>query len=999
MAVREARIHAFEGKRDRKSARWLGGTKLKIQTTRGRLLASTMICGAAFAALAVAAPAFAQDDSSAEVEAVVVTGSRIARQDFVANSPISTVTAEDIAASGDLNTEELLNALPQVVPGLTAASNNPSDGTATVDLRGVGPTRTLVLINGRRVNPSTRSNTVDLNNVPARLIKQVEVVTGGASAVYGSDALAGVVNFTLKDDFEGVELTTQYGLSAKSDGEQSDTSLMFGANVADGRGNVTGFISYYDRDRILPNGDRPELQVSAAGGSGTGVRGGLNNLALNCFGSVDPSGVGPVAACGTYVQSAPGVTSNRRQSFNPNGTVRPFVNDPGLGPNSDRYNFTSVNNLLSPAERFNMALLAHYDINSSVTAFLEVFNTDSRNSAQLAPTPATGILIPFNNAFITDPSPGAVTGNSLRDLLNSRPNPTAPLNFDRRMAEVGARIETRDSDLWQVNTGLRADLGNGWKADGYVSYGRTEFNVGIQNDVSRSKLNAALTSTNGVTCSAAALALFPGCVPINLFGENTITPAAANFVRLNFKDNTVFERYIVQANVSGSLFTLPAGDVAVAFGTEYREEVLTFDPDAAKASGDIFGFNAERPVGGSQSVGELYGEVVVPIVADAPFAHYLGLEAGVRWSDYSSVGNVVSYKIGGEYAPIEGLRFRAMYNRASRAPSVFELFQAGDQGFPAVADPCSTVNVATGAARTLTAPVRAFCTAQLGFDPVVGGFVALNTQTESFFYGNPGLNEEKSETVTLGVVWTPTFAEGLSVSLDYYDIKIEDYIGTLRGGVSGIVAACFAAANLAAPECNDAGIGLPLIYRDAAGNLKARAPLGNVSELQTKGIDFAVSYGWAVPWAGDMWGDKLQLDLVLTHLDEYTLDGIDYAGTIGAYNISAALPEWKANIRAGYDIGPVRFSYNGTYIGEMDNQGNLPAFGGSANGYTGTDAVMYHDVNARWSVNDSVQLFGGIKNLSDEDPQVFDNAPDGNTDPNSFDIIGRYYYVGATLRF
>ncbi|MDO9337730.1 MAG: TonB-dependent receptor [Caulobacter sp.] len=972
---------------------------MKTHTTRGRLLASTMICGAAFAALATAAPAFAQDEAGAEVDAVVVTGSRIARQDFVANSPISTVSAEDIRATGDLNTEELLNALPQVVPGLTAASNNPSDGTATVDLRGVGPSRTLVLINGRRVNPSTRSNTVDLNNIPTRLIKQVEVVTGGASAVYGSDALSGVVNFTLKDDFEGIELTTQYGLSKYSDGEQSDTSIIFGANVAEGRGNVTGYFSYYDRDRILPNSDRPDLQISNAGGSGTGIRGGLNNVTLNCFGSVDPAGVGPAGPCGTYLATS-------RRSFNANGTVRPFVNDFSLAPTSDRYNFTSVNNLLSPAERFNIALLGHYDITSNVTAFAEVLYTDSRNSAQLAPTPATGIQIPFNNAFITDPSPGTITTNSLRDLLNSRANPTAPLFFDRRMAEVGARIESRDSDLWQVNTGLRADLGNGWKADGYVSYGRTEFNVQIQNDVSRSKLNAALTSTNGTSCSAAALALFPGCVPINLFGEGTITDEAANFVRLDFKDNTIFERYIAQVNVSGTLFTLPAGDLAVAFGTEYREETLTFNPDAAKASGDIFGFNAERPVGGSQNVGEIYGEAVIPILADLPAVHYLGLEVGARWSDYSSVGNVTSYKIGGEYAPIEGLRFRAMFNVASRAPSVFELFQAGDQGFPAVVDPCTTINPATGDVvldGTDLSPesvaTRAFCTAQLGFDPVTNNFVALNTQTESFFFGNPGLTEEKSETVTVGVVWTPTFAPGLSVSLDYYDIKIEDYIGIQRGGVTGIVGACFASLDLNSPECNDPGIGLPLIFRDAAGNLKARAPLGNVSALQTKGIDFAVSYGWNVPWAGDMWGDRLQLDLVLTHLDEYVLDNIDYAGTVGVANISAALPEWKANIRAGYDVGPVRLSYNGTYIGEMENQGNLPAFGGPSNGYIGTDAVMYHDVNARWSVTDSVSLFGGIKNLSDEDPQVFDNAPDGNTDPNTFDILGRYYYVGATLRF
>ncbi len=939
---------------------------MQNQTTRTRLLASSMICGAAF--LAMSGSASAQD---ATVEEIVITGSRIARQDYVANSPVSTVTSEAIQAAGSTTTEDVLNRLPQVVPGLTAASNNPSDGTATVDLRGIGPTRTLVLVNGRRMNPSTRANTVDLNNIPTALIDRVEVVTGGASAVYGSDALAGVVNFVLKNNFEGVELSSQYGVSEFGDGKTSNSYVLFGTNTPDGKGNVTAYASYYDRDRILPNSDRAWSLSSNAGGSGTGERGGLNAVGTNPFGGSTSS------------------PQNIRYAFNANGTPRPFVNDFGLGPTSDRYDFAPVNNLLSPGERFNAAVLGRYDITDNLEFVGEFFYSDSRNAAQLAPTPATGIQIPYNNAFVTP---------ALATLLASRPNATAPMFFDRRMTEVGPRVETRDSDLYQINLGLKADLGNEWRAEAFYSFGRTEFRVGVQNDVSRSKVQAAIAAGGTTTsCAPSSLAIFANCAPINLFGQGAISPAAANFVRINFSDLTVFERNTASGFVSGPLFKLPAGDLSVAFGAEWREDKLDFTPDAAKNAGDIFGFNAERAVGGSSSVGELYAEAMVPIVSGVTGAEYLGLELGARYSDYSSVGNVYSYKIGVEYKPIDQLRVRGMYQRASRAPSVFELFQSGDQGFPAVLDPCTTVNPGTGAARTLSASVRAFCTAQLGFDPVTTSFVAQNTQTESFFFGNPNLNEEKSETLTAGLVWQPTFVPGLTATIDYYDIKVEDYIGTLEGGVSGIVNGCFASGSLTSDACFNQGIGLPLIYRDAGGALKARAPLGNVSALRTKGVDFAVNYGWNVPWAGGMWGEKLNFDLNVTYLDSYELDGVQYKGTIGAYNISASLPEWKASLRLGYDVGPVRVSYTGTFIDSMDNQGNIPDF--EDGGYVGTDSFFYHDVSARWAVTEKVEVFGGVRNLSDETPPVFDNAPDGNTDPNTYDIIGRNYFVGAKLRF
>lgn len=948
---------------------------MRLQSTRGRLLASTIICGAAIAA---AVPAFAQDTT---VDAVVITGSRIARQDYVANSPVSTVTAEQIETTGSLQVEQILNALPQVVPGFTAASNNPSDGTATVDLRGLGPQRTLVLVNGRRTTPATKGfSSTDLNTIPTGLIDRVEVVTGGASAVYGSDALAGVVNFILKKNYEGLELGTQYGISGLGDGEQFNLSVLAGANTADGRGNVTTYLSYYDRDAVMPDtSDRPWSYFSNAGGSATGVTGRFDNVPLN-----------PFAPQATAAGCAAGATS-RNLSFSPAGAVRGFCNDFDMtAAVNDRYNFSPVNPLMSFDERWTATVLGRYDITDAVEATFEVSYADNRNGAQLAPTPATGIAIAVTNPFLSPSASAALAG---------RANPTANAVFRRRMLEVGARQQDHNNKTFNVNFGLNVDLPSDWTLESYVSYGRTEFTDSTRNDVSRSRLYASQSGTTAA-CSAAALAIFPTCTPVNLFGAGSISNAAAAFIRLNFTDQTIFERTTASAVASGKLFTLPAGDVAVAVGVEYREDSFSYTPDAAHASGDIFGFNMEKGVGGGYSVGEIYGEAVVPLVKDVPGVEYLGLELGARWSDYSSVGNVTSYKIGGEYEPFDGLRFRAMYQRASRAPNVFELFQAGDQGFPAATDPCSTANVNTGAATPVTnATTLAMCTAQLGANPNTIGYVQPNSQLEAFFFGNPNLAEEVSDTYTVGLVWQPEFISGLKLTLDYYDIKVDGYIGSINGGTQGTINACYASGSFASAACNDAAVGA-LTYRDATGELKIRVPLGNVSALRTKGVDLGVNYGLGLGWWGskpDSFGDKIDIGLNLTYLDSYVLDGIDYKGTIGAYNISATLPEYKAVLRVGYDIGPVRFTYMGTYWDSMDNQGNIPAF--ADGGYVGVDSYWYHDVNAQWAVNDTVEIFGGIRNLGDEQPPVFDNANDGNTDPNSYDVLGRYFYVGGKLKF
>jgi iron complex outermembrane recepter protein len=913
---------------------------------------------------------------------IVVTGSRLLRKDYVSISPISTVSAAQIESSGSLAIEQVLNTLPQVVAGFSATSNNPSDGTSTVDLRGLGAARTLVLVNGHRMTPATKlSSATDLNTIPSRLIKRVEVITGGASSTYGSDALAGVVNFILKDDFEGVELSSQYGLSQEGDGEQFDLSLILGSNFAGGRGNLTAFVSYYDRNQVLA-GTRDWAFFSNAGGSATGISGRADNQpATNAF-----PATATVSGCGAAATST-------NIAFTKTGAAIGACNDFDLAsPATNRYNFSPVNNLQSPAERISLALFGKYDLSDSLKGKLEVFYTDNRVSSQLAPTPMTGLSVPIDNPYIKA---------SFASILAARPTPGANFVFRKRMLDVGVRVQESNNKQFQFVTGLEGTVFSDWKWDSTFNYGRTEFRDSIKNDVSRSRLTAATRGTaqgaTATSCGTNLLALFPGCKPFNLFGEGSASKDAINFVRLDFSDSTVFERFVVGGNIAGDLFELPAGPLGLAAGFEYREDTFTFKPDAAKGAGDIFGFNAEKAVSGGFNVKEAYAELSVPIVKDLPFISALNLELGGRISDYSTVGQTEAYKLGIDWKVDSDIRARGMYQKASRAPSAFELFQSGDQGFPQFTDPCSTANVNTGAARTLSASTQAFCALQLGANPVTLNFVQPNSQIESFSYGNKNLSAEKSDTYTFGLVWRPSYVKSLNVTLDYYNIKVEDYINTEFGGAAGVVTACFASRNLASDSCFNKTVNTPAVYRDSTGELKVVTNLGNVSALQTKGVDFTVDYKLPLPFVtGTTFADNLGMNLIVTRLDSYKLDGIEYAGTAGNYNINVTLPDWKANLLLSYKIGDVTINTVSTFISEMENQGNIADF--EDGGYNTVPQYWTHSLQGRWDLNPMIEVYGGVKNLTDLKPPVFDNSPDGNTDPNTYDVIGRYYYIGTKIK-
>jgi outer membrane receptor protein involved in Fe transport len=933
-----------------------------IQRFNNKHKLALLIASAPMALALSASPAAAQT-AAAEEETptdIVVTGSRISRPDLTSNTPLSVISGDTFQQQGSVNVESVINLLPQVTPGLNANVNNGGNGTVSVDLRGLGPSRTLVLANGRRVVPSNNTGVVDLNVIPPELIERVEVVTGGSSATYGSDAVAGVVNFILKKNFEGVQLNGQYDISQEGDSRIYTVGGIIGSNLADGRGNVTAAFSYTDRSASFQSA-RSFLAVDQNGGSATGTAGRFDNAPLNPF----AGGAG-------------------NQVLNADGSVRPFINQlPDANGVGDRYNFAPVNYIQTPQQRTTVNVLGHYEIvPTKIDFFVEALYVNSRVALQLAETPATGLLVSPTSPLL---SPSALA------LAAGRPDPTAPLIFRRRLVEVGPRQQTFDFNDYQLTLGLRGDLNNNLKYEVYWAYGRVDSSQGIFNDASRQRLTAGL---NGCPVGSPA-----GCVPVNAFGPGNISTAAADYIRVNSAvDQFTFQRQNVVASLSGNVpqLDLGAGPVGFAVGYEYREDKSSFNPSDPSQRGDITGFNAQSPIRGSFNSNEVFGELRIPVLKDIPFAKEVTLELAGRYSDYSSVGGQYTFNAGGEWTPVEKFRIRGLYSRATRAPSVFELFQAGDQNFPQVNDPCFARSSSGAQRAPVSASVAATCVASGGLNPLVATTAAqTNAQIEARNIGNPNLDAETSTTYTVGGVYTPL--RNLSFSIDYFNIGVDGYVSRAFGGAQGLVNACFnsgaTAANFATdPACR-------FVTRDLGGNLLIQLPLANSSNLSTSGIDFALNYTHKI---GGLFGflpedAKLNFNGNLTYQLSYQFDGTEFSGF--ASGDFGTLPHIRSNSRLTYSGSALTATLNWRYIGgTLDTFGDSPSAG--PDGFGEIRAQNYFDLSGTYKINPHFEFFGGVLNLSNvTPPSVNAGFTATNTDETLYDIVGRRFFFGAKLRF
>lgn len=942
------------------------------------------------------------DGSAAPGTDIVVTGSRIAQPGLVSSSPIVSVGAAAFRQTGAVTLEDTLNRLPQLVPGRGATSNDGlTGGITTLDLRGLGSNRTLVLMDSRRLQASTPLGSVDINNIPTALIENVEVVTGGASAAYGSDAIAGVVNFKLNHRFTGVQLDAQNGITSRGDGFQTQLSLTAGGAFSEDRGHAQISISYAKRDGI-GNAARDFSQVVRPSSS-------LSTGAYVSNAGNLPSQAAVNSVFAGYGIAAGIVPRTGNLSFNGDGSLFTYQSsalnyrgggsDLLVGPASIRYNSSGVNGLTIPYERLGAYAHTDYDITESINVYGEFNFAHFTSSARYAPG-FTTVSVPVTNPFI----PAA-----LRTVLASRANPNANFSVTRRFAEVGFREAETTTNNFQVRIGAKGALGiRDWTWDLYGSYGRSDQTERDRNGFSSSALQSLVSAADGGASLCAG--------GLSLFGPQANT-ACANYIRRNTLRSSESDQKVAEGTIQGSLFSLPAGDVRFAAGVDYRSDRFSFDPDAALQSGDVVSFSSGGvpPVSGTITAKEAYGELSVPLLADLPGIKKLTAGAGYRYSDYNTSGSVQSFRFDGNWEVIDAFRIRGGFSRAVRAPSVQELFAPTSQTSPTIGtagttgqgDPCDIRSAyRTG---SNAAAVRSLCLAQGVPANIIDSYTFNSVQITDggVTGGNINLSPEKANTYTVGAVLAPKFntpwISAFSLSVDYYNIRLSKAVGVVSGATA--IQRCY---NLGG---TNSAYATSNVYCGLFGRSSSTGEINsialnnlNLGVVKTSGLDVAADWTLNLADAGAPGGGSLRLGGSVNRLFHYlvqTLPGeaeTDYVGSAGYSDQTSvkALPRWKAVANVAYSNGPATIGVQYRYIGPMLD---VSVIGTSDTDGARIPSRSYFDINLALKASNRFDFRLGVNNLTDKKPPTLSSFDQSNTLPAVYDVFGRSFYVGVTSRF
>lgn len=934
----------------------------------------------------------AQEPKQETLAEVVVTGSRLVRSDLSAPSPVTVVNEEAIQLSGDTTVESVINELPQLSAGNNSSVNSAGgSGVLTANLRGLGAVRTLTLVNGRRFIPANSQGSVDLSTIPTALVQRVEIITGGASAVYGSDAIAGAVNFILRDDFEGLQVSAQYGETSENDGRSVQYDAMFGSNFAEGRGNVTVYASHSTRDPVFMQ-DREFSRVplnAALGPSGSGnIPGGRVSLSAAQIASLNVGGGPGVIPVGPEGCTTP-VSSIR---FGANGQVLRHCDPETL------YNYAAGNYLLRPLDRTQFSGLAHYEINDAVEAYAEVHYALAENEFQQA-ADSLAIVTGSNPYFeVLNYATNPVLSPDVRAMFVNNPqifdpdgdgNARISGGISRRVDELGLRNFAYERNTLGTTLGFRGDFDVGeytWRWDVFGQYQRSRTDESVRNTMSPARLSLGLNSTTNSSGQVVCVTQVLGCVPVNPFGIGSITPEAAAFVSPARSSAEHFERSVAGASLAGEFLKLPAGPISAAVGYEYRSDDYEYLPGATDLARE-YGSASRGITTGGYDVSEVFGEVRVPLLADLPLVNVLALEGAIRVSDYSNIGSVETWRAGLEWGPVEWLRFRGAYNVAIRAPNISELFAPIQEGFSPGNDPCAAVRNPSQAQKDFcvqqgvpAAEINNFVQAALGFSQVSGG--------------NPNLKEETSDTKTFGAVLR---FDRLNVAVDYYEIEVDDAVDTINAQTTLDV--CYQLLDANSEPCK-AITRLP-------GNgqvFQVRASNSNIASLSVKGVDLSADYSMPLPDAiGFNGGANLALALQTGWLFERTrqlvgAQPIDCAGFFGSCTAQGAggSPDFKGIFSAAYSSGPLMVRTQLRYIGGLE-----PLAAIAASTPVVADSVTYVDFATTVQLGEKLELFGGIDNAFDEQPPLLTSSwgGDANTDVTMYDVIGRRYFIGLRARF
>jgi outer membrane receptor protein involved in Fe transport len=1019
---------------------------LKTISIRERLLASSMITGVALAALsagasqaqtAAAGAAAASGQSVGTVQEVVVTGSRIRQPNLTSVSPLATVSSAQIQQRGTTNIEDVINQLPQALAAQTSQVSNGASGTATVNLRGIGPQRTLVLVDGKRIPPGDPIEPyADLNFIPSAVVDRVDVVTGGASAVYGSDAIAGVVNFIMKKDFQGAQVDYQYGFfnhqngnkaaqalnvsrfgytpgDVLADGMSHNVSIVVGANSPDGKGNITAYAAYRHLDPVL-QGDRDYSYCGIAT---------TNNTQHLCVGSSN-------SAYGRFDKRATNPVTGAL------GTAKTYANNPAnngtfIPYNSSlAYNFNPLNYFQRKDETYSAGYFAHYKASDLVEVYSDFMFLDDHTPAQIAPSGlfrgsgpnlASGYTFNCNNPLMSLAQAQALCPGATI-------NPGAP-GGQLITQSIGYRFQgqPRISDIrhtdYKIDVGMRGDLGDGWHYDAYLQYGTAILQTQITGYASETKVQNALNVINDANGHPVCVS-GGSCVPLNIFQplSQGITPAALNYALLSAFTTGNTTQQVANFSLTGDLGQYgvkspwAAEGVGVAGGFEYRRDTLTLSYDSVQSSGDLSGAGGQvLPVNGVTDTKEIFFEARIPVAHGLQFAYDANINGAYRHSVYSLAGSTDTYEIAGDWSPIADVRLRASFNHAVRAPNIRELFLPVTTGLAGYTDPCAVNDGASKPSATLAQCLNTGMTAaQYG-----NVLQCASAQCSATAGGNVGLKPEDADTYSVGAVFQPSFFTGFSASVDYFNIKVNNVISAGVAPPTQILTSCLNDAT--SPFCSD-------IHRDASGNLSTATGYvdqtnANAGYISTDGIDVALNYRYPLDrlFKGHDYGS-----LNFSFVGTYTLSNIaePYPGSgtyncVGLYGLTCGSPQsdWKHVARLTWN-SPWHVSttlswrfLDGVTLDGL--QSNPLLYKDTFFNPTNTidakiGAYNYLDLAIQWKVKDGLVLRGGINNVLDEDPPVLDAnnsgiiAPpygNGNTYPGTYDALGRQVFVGLTANF
>jgi iron complex outermembrane receptor protein len=977
-----------------------------------------LLTGATAAAVLAAPAAMAQDQSGEadtgeqNLQEVVVTGSRIVSPNLDSPSPVQTITSEQIEGTGTVNVQDILLKNPTMgtptISRTNSAFQTASSGVATVDLRNLGVERTLTLIDGRRfVSGLPGSAAVDYNTIPTQFIERVDVLTGGASAVYGSDAVAGVVNIILKKNFEGIAFDGQYGASAENDNQETQVGLTFGTSTDDDRGNIMAHVGYtkqggvYSRDR-----SRSAIDQVSTGAGVTGDPAELFDITRPFYSSFAPQGRFFTGG------GAPGGIT-----YDASGNVIPWDTN-GTTTAATGFNRSAFRTIAVPVERYLFAGRGSFNFTENHAAFFEGTYASTNASSNIEPFglgaediyPATGGQVPVefdvNGTLVRNPIvPDAVfstatddDGDGLRDFY-----------FTKRLSGFGPRTSDARRDTFRVVGGLEGSFANdNWRYETFYAFGQTkeaQTSSGQVNVLNFRNALEAIADVDDVDNDgdvAEAICRDPnarlqGCVPVNVFGYDSFTPAAVDYIEAPGSLATFTSQRLIGANLTGSLFEMPAGPLAVAVGVEYREETSESEFDPLTQAGLNAG-NAIPPTRGEFDVREAYLEASVPILSEVPFADQLTLRAAVRASDYSTVGNTLSWNGGFEWSPIPSLRFRVIRALSTRAPNIGELFSPPSQTFPTgVQDPCVGVTATSADPTSIAcrgAPgVAANIAANGAFELTQADFQGIS----GFDRGNPNLEEEEGNSWTVGAVIQPKdipVLEDFDFSVDYFRIDIENAI-TLRDR-NFILSQCYGGGD--ASLCQFVTRRPNPIGPNNAGSIEfLDADITNTGGEFAEGVDLTMGYTRALG-AGNF-AARLSYTHVLDHY-QIPLDGGDrdyLANEVGD-------SEDRAYLTLQYSQGKFGATLQTTYLSEADLDDQFLAAFDLPRGSVGIPSATYVDAQVTFSPTDQYEVFVGANNLLDEDPPLLISGLPGNvtgteTDAGTYDAIGRRWYAGVRVRF